>query len=122
MKISIKGIKMKKQKFPEDITNISLCKTPIGQIIFILKSLIGSEVQELSMEVPRAFLVNTSEYVQNQLIGKSVKIHFTNNNNEVKLENITLKISNNPNNYEKLYKKKLFRDIRDFDVPFFAHS
>lgn len=106
---------MKKQKLPEDLIDISLCKTALGKIIFILKSLIGGEVQNLSIEVPRAFLINTSEYVQNQLIGKSIKIHFTNNDNEVKLENILLRISHNSSNYEKLYHEKLFKDLRDFE-------
>ena len=105
---------MKKEKHPEDITDISLCKTPLGEIVFILKSIIGREIQELSIEVPRTFLVNSSEYVENQLIGKHIKIHFSNSDSEVKLENIILRIAHSRSNYEKLYNEELFRDPRDF--------
>lgn len=105
---------MRTLKKHEDIIDITLCKTPVGKIVFILKRLLGYEMQELLIEMPRSFLVNTSEHVRHQLIGKSIKISITNDDDEVVLKHVVLHISHKHSDYIKLFNEIIHKDLKDF--------
>lgn len=95
------------------LKEITDCETKVDQIMMILNHLLGYGMDRLEIEIPRGFLVPSSDELNQYLIGQHIKIWTSTEDGP---QTIIMKISKKHDNYEKLYNIDFAQDIREFST------
>ena len=91
------------------LKKITDCETKVDQIMMILHHLLGYGMDRLEIEIPRGFLVPSSDAMSQYLIGQYVKVWTSTDDGP---QTIIMKISKKHDDYEKLYNIDFAQDIR----------
>lgn len=95
------------------LKEITDCETKVDQIMMILHHLLGYGMDRLEIEIPRGFLVPSSDAMSQYLIGQYVKVWTSTDDGP---QTIIMKISKKHDDYEKLYNIDFAQDIRKFST------